>query len=304
MPYPYSTMKRLVAFVLTGIVLLVSILPVCAMDFNAEEIYESIFVIQTDKSVGSGFALGKNCVVTNYHVIEGAYSVKMQTYDGHVYSAKPFEYDKKKDIAILYVQDIELKPLKIADEKSVKIGDDIYTVGAPGKMAYTLTKGVISAKDRVLSGQPYYQIDAAINPGNSGGPLLNAKGEVLGMNTLKSVDNEGIGFSIPIHIVMDFLSENGVWTDEESHAEITEPQSTEAETSSESESGSTKPYIEETKTEDNSILKLALVVSVLLNIVLIICICFSKKKSKVKNNMNYVPDDPSERTDFEIEIEE
>ncbi len=92
----------------------------------------------------------------------------------------------------------------------MKTGDDIYAIGAPKGMAYTLTKGSVSAKERMIGKDPCIQIDAPINQGNSGDPLLNDAGEVLGMNTMKMSDSEGIGLAIPISRICDYLSSIGI----------------------------------------------------------------------------------------------
>ena len=92
----------------------------------------------------------------------------------------------------------------------MKTGDDIYAIGAPKGMAYTLTKGGVSAKERMIGNKSYIQIDAAINEGNSGGPLLNDAGQVLGMNTLKMSDSEGIGLAIPVNRICEYLKSLGI----------------------------------------------------------------------------------------------
>lgn len=285
--------KSLIMIIALASMLLALSLPAYAIGFEAEEAYESVFVVYTEDSVGSGFAIGKNCVVTNAHVVEGSTEVILATYGGEQYEATVYVFDNDVDVAILIVPGASFEALSLANLDNIKIGDDIYTIGAPNSMTYTLTKGVISAKERVIRRHTYIQIDAAINAGNSGGPLLNDSGEVLGINTLKMSDSEGIGLSIPISAVCDYITENGITLDDNYHVvgELTVEPREEAPIS---DTDDTKYY--DKKTNDIGLI-IALCVSGLLNIILAFLL-FRKKASK------QVKVDPSERTDFEIEIEE
>ena len=188
--------KVLLSLIIVVAVLFASTLSVSAIGFEAETAYESVFVIYSGNSLGSGFAVGENCVVTNAHVIDNPRNITVETYGGTKYKASVLGINEQQDIAVLIVQDAQFPYLDIADLSTMKTGDDIYAIGAPHGMAYTLTKGGISAKERMVGNQSYIQIDAPINQGNSGGPLLNDDGQVLGMNTLKMSDSEGIGLAI------------------------------------------------------------------------------------------------------------
>ena len=179
-----------------------------AASFDAEAAYASVFVIGSGYSQGSGFAVGEDRVVTNAHVIARSGDVRVSAYDGSEYAAALIGYDETLDLALLKVAGARFKALPFGDVSGVKAGDDVYAVGIPKSMAYTLTKGIISNKDRTLNGMRYLQTDAAVNEGNSGGPLLNAAGEVIGVNTLKLSDTEGIGLSIPIDVVAAFLDDD------------------------------------------------------------------------------------------------
>lgn len=298
-------MKKIITFTVVMGILLTFTICSFAMGFEAEEVYNSVFVISTTDSLGSGFAIGKNIVVTNAHVIENSKIITVTTYSGTDYDAQVYISDSNLDIAILMVENAEFVPLKIGDESNAKIGDDIYTIGAPNSMAYTLTKGVISAKDRKVSGQTYIQIDAAINQGNSGGPLLNDVGEVLGINTLKMSNSEGIGLSIPISCVIEFAEKNGISFSENDAVITNKPETSLAQSSKRSDdensTKSEKKTTEAVEVENpiNICMAIGLAVSVLLNVILIIYIVFKKNANKYINET-----DPSERTDFEIEIEE
>lgn len=269
-----------------------------AIGFEAEKVYESVFVIYAGRSVGSGFALGENCIVTNAHVIKNAEDIQVVTYGGEQYGAEVFLSDDKIDIALLLISELPLQPLPVADAGTYGIGDDIYTIGAPNSMAFTLTKGVISAKEREIGSQVYIQIDAAVNAGNSGGPLLDDSGRVIGVNTLKVSDNEGLGLSVPMTTVLGLLTENGVELDDKGNivGELVAPvpAATEQPTPDDAETAGKAQNAPSEKT--NKTLAVFLVLSVLLNIALIIAlVCRRKKDPEPKP-------DPSERTDFEIDI--
>ncbi len=178
------------------------------MGFEAETIYESVVVISSGGALGSGFALGENCGVSNAHVGNDPQNGLRVTYGGDEYDADVVVMDSKLDIAILRLDEATFRCLHVADENGSKIGDEIYTVGAPSNLAYTLTKGIISAIERKIGANTYIQVDAPVNAGNSGGPLLNDKGEVLGVNTLKVSGSEGIGYRYHNNGVGALLSDN------------------------------------------------------------------------------------------------
>lgn len=181
-----------------------------AIGFDAEKEYAAIFVIESGDSLGSGFALGPDCIVTNAHVIGDPQHVAVTTRDGKRLAASVVAMDQALDLAALKVQGGALEQLDAGDEGTCPVGSDVYAVGAPESLAYTLTRGVLSAKDREMDGQGYLQFDAAINAGNSGGPLLNDSGQVIGVITLKIGDAEGIGMAIPMSRVREYLSSNGI----------------------------------------------------------------------------------------------
>lgn len=183
-------------------------------------------------SAGSGFILTKDgYIATNCHVVEGASSVKVTLNDGTTYDAQIIGSDSDYDIAILKVDpgETELKPVTIGTSGSLKVGEDVSTIGNPlGQLTFSLTHGVVSCLDREinLDGTPFHmiQVDTSINPGNSGGPLFNRYGEVVGIITAKTSSDgngnaaEGLGFAIPIDDVLSMLKdimENGQIT---SHA--------------------------------------------------------------------------------------
>jgi serine protease Do len=158
---------------------------------------------------------GKSYVITNRHVIKDSAvsQIKVKLADNRLLYPTKVWTDQGSDVAILELSAPGLTPARIGDSDRLDIGDFVLAVGSPFGLSHSVTYGIISAKgrrdlklgdDRVIN-QDFLQTDAAINPGNSGGPLLNLRGEVIGINTAiasNSGGNEGIGFTIPINMVM------------------------------------------------------------------------------------------------------
>ena len=292
--------KVLLSIICVVAVLLALPLSASAIGFTAEEKYNSVFVVTSGNSLGSGFAVGENCIITNAHVLDNPNDIALTTYAGEKHTAYLVGYDQDKDIAVLGVKDAKFTPLTIADYKTLNTGDDVYAIGAPKSMAYTLTKGVISAKEREIGKYKYIQTDAAINEGNSGGPLLNDAGNVIGINTLKMSDSEGIGLAIPMTVVCDFLKSLNIELDENGNVSETIVQ----EITNEGKDNPSEKDKDNDKNKNNvvktplivTILLIALCVSVAGNIVLIILLVFQRRKNL---NLKY---DPRERTDFDIDI--
>ena len=149
-------------------------------------------------------------IVTNSHVIgdsKTAYKYQIINNNGVKYNANVVGYDTRTDLAVLKIKGKDLKPVHFVKKSHLQVGEDIIAVGNPGGLDFqnSLTKGIVSAKDRTLddSTVSYIQTDAAVNPGNSGGPLCNLYGEVIGITTAKinSATYEGMGFAIPTDTV-------------------------------------------------------------------------------------------------------
>lgn len=198
-----------------------------AAAFDFDVISESVFIVVSGDvngnkvSLGSGFAIDDSHIITNAHVITdknriaiGCYSETAENNIGDAHLAKLVAINEDIDIAVLKVSDKTLTPLKIADVDAIKVGDDVYAIGAPEGLAYTLTKGAVSSKLRKIAGVDYIQTDAAINHGNSGGPLINSNGEVIGVNTLKLTTSENIGLAIRIDFVMSYIKQNNIISSE------------------------------------------------------------------------------------------
>lgn len=161
------------------------------------------------RGAGSGFIISKDgYVITNNHVIQGAQKITIKLIDGRSFKAKVVGVDPFSDIALLKIDTDNLPVLTFGNSDLIKVGEWVIAIGNPFGLSHTVTVGVISAKGRSGIGisdvEDFIQTDAAINPGNSGGPLLNLKGEVIGMNTAiftRSGGYMGIGFAIPSNIV-------------------------------------------------------------------------------------------------------
>ena len=170
---------------------------------------------------GSGFILDKSGhVLTNYHVVEGANrGIEVMLSNKHRYAAKVVGTDKVHDLALLQIEAPNLEPVTLADSSELAVGQKVYAIGNPFGLSGTMTRGIISSI-RTLPAvrgsenapiEDAIQTDAAINPGNSGGPLLNYRGEVIGINTMIASNgadqSSGIGFAIPINTAKAVLSD-------------------------------------------------------------------------------------------------
>ncbi len=162
---------------------------------------------QVQQGTGSGFIVSSDgLVITNAHVIDGADKVTVTLKDGRTLEGKVLGEDKITDIAVVKIEAESLPTVQFADSDGVQIGEWAIAIGNPLGLDNTVTTGIISATHRNSSqigvGDKridFIQTDAAINPGNSGGPLLNAKGEVIGINTAIIRNAQGLGFAIPIN---------------------------------------------------------------------------------------------------------
>ena len=177
-------------------------------------------------SMGSGFVYSDDgYIITNNHVIDNAEKVTITFLDGESYIAQIIGTDSDLDLAVLKVQpgSTYLQPIPIGDSSQLKVGQEIAAIGNPFGLSGSMTSGIISQMGRLLPQDSGYSIpdviqtDAAINPGNSGGPLLNMKGEVVGINTaIQSATGEftGVGFAVPsntVKKVIPVLIEDGIF---------------------------------------------------------------------------------------------
>ena len=166
---------------------------------------------------GSGFILDKaGHVLTNFHVIADANRIEVMTSDKRHYKATIVGSDKAHDLALLQINAPNLQPVTLSDSSDLVVGQKVYAIGNPFGLSGTMTRGIISSirSIRGPEGAPIedaIQTDAAINPGNSGGPLLNSRGEVIGINTLIASNgpeqSSGIGFAIPVNTAKAVLGD-------------------------------------------------------------------------------------------------
>ncbi len=168
------------------------------------------------RSLGSGFIIDKEgYILTNNHVVEGADEIKVTLKNEEKYEARVVGADPKTDIALIKIDaDNDLPVLAFGDSDELRTGEWVMAIGNPFGLNHTVTVGVVSAKSRTIGFGPYdnyIQTDASINPGNSGGPLINTKGEVVGINSAiyagNAGGNIGIGFAIPINSAKSILED-------------------------------------------------------------------------------------------------
>ena len=164
------------------------------------------------RSLGSGFVIDKaGLIVTNNHVVEGADQIKVIFSDEKEYDAEVMGRDPNTDLALIKVKSAgQLPIIKLGDSDTLKVGEWVVAIGSPFGLERTVTAGIVSAKGRVIGSGPYddfIQTDASINPGNSGGPLINMKGEVVGVNTAIIASGQGIGFAIPINLARGIIEQ-------------------------------------------------------------------------------------------------
>ena len=186
----------------------------------ADRLRESTVTVLAGGSTGSGFvAPPHNWIVTNAHVASGARwngRLRVRFGDGTVRAARLIAYDAQHDLAVAQVEGrLSVRPLALANSDTVRVGQSVLAFGSPFGLDGTLTQGIVSAR-RDLSPigagdlRGVIQTDAPINPGNSGGPLVNAKGEVIGVNTAilsRTGASNGIGFAVPSNYVQQLLTE-------------------------------------------------------------------------------------------------
>lgn len=194
------------------------------VNITTESEGQGFFGDETSTGTGSGFVFDKQGdLLTNYHVVQGADAVRVTLYDGSAHRAKVVGADASNDVAVIKIEAPaeKLFPVTFGDSSRVLVGQKIMALGNPFGLERTLTTGIVSSLDRSLKAKNgrmikgIIQTDAAINPGNSGGPLLNSRGQVIGMNTaiISQVgQSAGISFAVPINSITRILTqliENG-----------------------------------------------------------------------------------------------
>lgn len=176
-------------------------------DFFGNDLFSQLPREYQEKGEGSGFIVDRSGIIlTNAHVVSGAEKVNVTLRDGRTFEGEVKGTDEPSDLAVIKIEGNDLPVAALGDSDQLQAGDWAIALGNPLGLDNTVTLGIISSVNRSSSqaGIPdkrldFIQTDAAINPGNSGGPLLNAKGEVIGINTAIRADAQGIGFAIPVN---------------------------------------------------------------------------------------------------------
>lgn len=173
---------------------------------------------KNDGSLGTGIIISsEGLIITNYHVIDGASEILVKLSDGKTYPAFLKGRDAKTDLALIKINAKGLKTAVFGSSSAALTGSWVVAIGNPFGLSHTVTAGIISGKDRKelnITKSGYWnliQTDAAINPGNSGGPLINLKGEIIGINTLVDTRGPGIGYAIPIDMVKKIIPHLTKW---------------------------------------------------------------------------------------------
>lgn len=189
--------------------------------FGQNDLYRDFFdrFLDDDKrkdfkqrSLGSGFIIDKNgYIVTNNHVVENADTIEVKLKNEKEFEATIVGRDPNTDLALIKIKSKrDLPVVRLGNSDELKVGQWVMAIGSPFGLEHTVTAGIVSAKGRVIGSGPYddfIQTDASINPGNSGGPLINMKGEVVGINTAIIASGQGIGFTIPINLAREIIDQ-------------------------------------------------------------------------------------------------
>jgi serine protease Do len=166
------------------------------------------------RGAGSGFIVSSDgYILTNAHVVRGADEVEVKLIDKRTFSAKVIGADNRTDVAVIKITANRLPAVTLGDPTRLRVGEAVAAIGSPFGFENSVTAGIVSAKGRSLPSEsyvPYIQTDVAINPGNSGGPLLNMRGEVVGINSQiysRSGGYQGVSFAIPIDVAMEVVGQ-------------------------------------------------------------------------------------------------
>ena len=182
-----------------------------------QKVGQAVVQVKTPGGLGSGFFISESGhLITNYHVIEKENQIQIEVYhrmkkrlirrtykDVSIVAINKFD-----DLALLKVDDKDrekFEPVPLGNLDYIEAGETVFAIGSPLGLERTVTKGILSTKNRLIGGNLYLQTNTQINPGNSGGPLFNARGEVVGVNNMKLTSGEGLGFAIPVAKLVYFL---------------------------------------------------------------------------------------------------
>jgi len=188
----------------------ISELKASSEDFSGivEEAVKSVVTIRTDVGQGTGFIISSDgYVVTNAHVLSGGTRINAITYEQQTRVAEFIGYQEDLDIALLKISG-EYTPLELGNSNDIQVGEKVIAIGNPLGLQFSVSEGIISAIHRpgINDLEAYIQTDAALNPGNSGGPLIDKKGEVIGINNFKVGGGENLGFALESNFIKDAVN--------------------------------------------------------------------------------------------------
>jgi S1-C subfamily serine protease len=189
----------------------ISKIKVTSSDFTeiVDDVIDAVVSIKTERGQGSGVIVHKNgYVVTNKHVVENVLAVIIIDSESRVYGGKVIAYAGNADLAIIKITSDEIFPY-LKFEEDVSVGERVIAVGNPYGLSFSVTEGIISALNRNMDSTDvgYIQTDVSINEGNSGGPLVNTGKRIVGINTKKISEGEGLGFAIPASVAKDIAEQ-------------------------------------------------------------------------------------------------
>jgi serine protease Do len=192
-------------------------IPIRPVKELVDEYGEAVVLVKTPSGLGSGFIIDdQGHCITNCHVVEGETKITVDLFlksgnsiiERNIPNVEILALSPFFDLALLKIpaqRDVKFRRVYFMADDDLRQGDLSFAIGNPLGLSRSVTQGIISNKNRNMRGQVFYQTTAQINPGNSGGPLFNARGQVIGVNSLKIGGGEGLGFAIPIQYVKDFL---------------------------------------------------------------------------------------------------
>ena len=181
-------------------------------DFSGiiEEVIKSVVTIKTNIAQGSGFIIAEGgYIVTNAHVMEGATTAQITTYDGKKHLVAKIGENEDMDLTLLKIDSTSYTPLELGNSNEVQIGEKVIAIGNPLGLQFSVSEGIISALHREGENglNAYIQTDASLNSGNSGGPLIDTYGEVIGINNFKINGGENLGFALESNYIKDTIND-------------------------------------------------------------------------------------------------
>jgi S1-C subfamily serine protease len=181
-------------------------------DFSGivEDTVRSVVTVRSDNSIGTGFIVdSRGYIVTNYHVVDKSDSIQIITYDRNSFLAELIGKDINRDLALLKIQDDNHQSIPLANSNNLQVGNKVIAIGNPLGLSFTVTEGIVSGVRRTGPNglNEYIQTDVSLNPGNSGGPLINTRGEVVGINNFKIGGSEGLGFALESNSIKESIND-------------------------------------------------------------------------------------------------